>query len=239
MKPCARPGLRGHDPDVAVRTPTIGGQSSSRAARFLLLGVACSPGFGCSWAAADTSLDRAEARLAEHRQVYMATAVDIEYVRLTARVLSEQAEGALQILHDVTREYARAKGLYGSASAEYQSAAASWRAAATAYRAAATVLIVAATTHFLLHDLCGPAVSTRQHRAMLEERGVDTWGRDIDHIISRAHGGPNRPWNYQPLDSSINRSLGAGGLGWKLAHMPLATLTALTKTIAYHLMCHA
>ena len=39
--------------------------------------------------------------------------------------------------------------------------------------------------------------------------GVNLVGKDIDHIIPKSLGGADHPSNYQVLDSSLNRSLGA------------------------------
>lgn len=62
-------------------------------------------------------------------------------------------------------------------------------------------------------------VSTASYRRQLEARGVDLDGKDIDHIVPRSIGGFDGPANYQVLDSSVNRSLGAT---WNIAKCAMA-----------------
>ena len=69
-------------------------------------------------------------------------------------------------------------------------------------------------------------MSTRKYRETLRSQGVSLKGKDIDHIIPRSRGGPDMPWNYNPLDSSINRSLQANGMWWKMMNFPLETMNA-------------
>jgi hypothetical protein len=52
-------------------------------------------------------------------------------------------------------------------------------------------------------------VSTADMRRILIAAGVNLVGMDIDHIVPRSLGGADHPSNYQVLDSSLNRSLGA------------------------------
>jgi hypothetical protein len=53
-------------------------------------------------------------------------------------------------------------------------------------------------------------MSTAQYRQQLRQDGVDLDGMDIDHLWPHARQGANHPWNYNPLPSAINRSMGAG-----------------------------
>ena len=55
---------------------------------------------------------------------------------------------------------------------------------------------------------CRP-MSAQQYRRQLEQQGVDLTGKDIDHIVPRSLGGADDVSNYQVLDQSLNRSLGA------------------------------
>lgn len=57
-------------------------------------------------------------------------------------------------------------------------------------------------------DSCEP-ISIAAYRRKLGAIGVDLAGKDIDHIVPRSIGGFDGPANYQVLDSSLNRSLGA------------------------------
>jgi hypothetical protein len=68
---------------------------------------------------------------------------------------------------------------------------------------------------------CQP-MSTQQYRRVLEKRGVDLTGKDIDHIVPHALGGADDVSNYELLDSSKNRSIGAlwGHEKCEIAGMP-------------------
>jgi hypothetical protein len=96
-------------------------------------------------------------------------------------------------------------------------------------------VITAAASDVMLHSVCGPRVSTAQYRRQLKSEGVDLEGKDIDHVIAHARGGPDQPWNYNPLPSSINRSLQEDGLFWKLQNYPLPTIRALAGMALYTL----
>lgn len=52
-------------------------------------------------------------------------------------------------------------------------------------------------------------VSTSEMRRILTAAGMNLAGKDIDHLVPKSRGGADHPSNYQVLDSSLNRSLGA------------------------------
>ena len=52
-------------------------------------------------------------------------------------------------------------------------------------------------------------VSTRTQRAQWTATGVNMNDRHVAHVVSRANGGADHPFNYVPLDAALNMSLGA------------------------------
>ena len=52
-------------------------------------------------------------------------------------------------------------------------------------------------------------MTTAVYRRQLVRQGINLLGMDIDHIVPRSLGGADHPMNYQVLDTSTNRSLGA------------------------------
>ncbi|GMV15490.1 MAG: hypothetical protein AMXMBFR56_37140 [Polyangiaceae bacterium] len=189
-------------------------------------------------------LEQAESRLAsgEQRQrqvdeIYTLTELDHrEMKRLAGEMDAMFARARADWLH-ARDAYTQAAQAYGEASTVYAGASADYEQAAREFRRITTTLIMAAASDLFLRGVCGPNVSTGQYRRQLEAEGVDLRGMHIDHIVARARGGPNRPWNYNPLEASINMSLGAGGMGWKLMNFPLQTLDALAKNATYQLLC--
>lgn len=57
-------------------------------------------------------------------------------------------------------------------------------------------------------DLSCKSMSTASYRRMLEARGMDRTGLDVDHIVPSSLGGPDNAVNYHLLPSSVNRSIG-------------------------------
>ncbi len=185
----------------------------------------------------EQQLDRAEQRHENTAETYALTRADMRAMHTLANdILARHADTARRLeLAEAASSAAAAR--FGSASLQAQRAAADYEAAAAGYRRVRTVLIVAAASDLFLRGVCGPRVSTHRYRRELSSHGVDLRGKDIDHLIARARGGPDRPWNYLPLDSHINRSLQDGGLAWKLANSPSHTLNALAKFATHSLLC--
>ncbi len=207
-----------------------------RSARTLVIALAlvgCSP----SRDAISTRVDLAERRVAENAETYALTEADHRAMRRLAREIDGLVMQALRDYTYATQTFDDAKRRSDAASAGYAAAARDYERAAARYRRVMTILALAAASDLFLRGVCGPRVSTAQHRRALARAGVDLEGIDIDHIVARARGGPDQPWNYLPLEASINRSLGAGGLWWKLLNFPLQTLEALAKNASYQLLC--
>lgn len=199
--------------------------------------VALAFGVVACGSAEGSRLDRVEERLASTSRAYAASEREVAELRQLAMEIQTRTESA-------RRDWLAAKAHYEQARADSTAASALWvqaeqdyQTAARRYRTALTIMIAAAASDLFLRGLCGPNVSTRQYRRHLRAQGARLDGIDIDHIFARSRGGPDRPWNYLPLEASVNRSLGAGGLGWKLTHFPLETLEAVAKMASHSLLC--
>ena len=70
----------------------------------------------------------------------------------------------------------------------------------------------------------------------MRAEGTSLDGLDVDHVWPRALGGADHWLNYQLLDSSLNRSLGAGVLD-KIANQPFATLQGFVVSALATLRC--
>jgi hypothetical protein len=82
---------------------------------------------------------------------------------------------------------------------------------------------------------CQP-MSTQQYRRVLERRGVNLSGKDIDHIVPHALGGADDVSNYEVLDQSLNRSLGAS---WGEEKCSIAGLEQCALAVAVSRRCGA
>jgi hypothetical protein len=127
-----------------------------------------------------------------------------------------------------TEAYERARAAADEARAGFDEARTQYQQATDRFRTATIIVIIAAASD-ALDDLCGQRMSTQTFRARLRAEGRSLDGKDVDHAWPRALGGADHPLNYQLLDSSVNRSLGADPLA-KLAYAPLATLRGLATS---------
>lgn len=139
-----------------------------------------------------------------------------------------------QTWEDVRLGFLRARDRYADAasrfrSAEQSAAAASndfaaarsdWEYAAFAWRVYQKLVMIAAAVDARNLDSsrsgrakgdlnCDEGMGTSAFRAMMTAQGVNLTGIDVDHIVPRSLGGADHPWNYQLVDSSTNRSIGA------------------------------
>lgn len=206
----------------------------------LAVGVlACSCGGGSAGGvgAVEQSLASSERTVDHADQTYGLTERDMAFMHAMAADVLERGNQAARDLEAARHAFDQAATLYGTASAAYADAAGSYKLAAEKYREVTITLIAAAASDLFLRGVCGRSVSTQKYRETLRAQGVNLEGKDIDHIIPRSRGGPDMPWNYNPLDASINRSLQANGMWWKLMNYPLETMNAWAKYASYLLMC--
>ncbi len=139
-------------------------------------------------------------------------------------------------LRTVTATYERARMIGEQAGAELKATREQYAQAAREYRIVTAIIIIAAASDVLGDALCQGKMSTRTFRNHLRAEGISVDGFDVDHVLPRALGGADHPWNYQLLDSSLNRSLGAGVME-KIVSEPLATLQGLVASALVSLRC--
>jgi hypothetical protein len=197
----------------------------------------CGGGSAGEVGAVEQSLAGSEREADRTDQTYVLTERDTALMHAMAVDVLERGNRAARDLEAAARAFDQAAALYGTASTAYSDAAGSYKLAAEKYREVTITIITAAASDLFLRGVCGRSVSTRKYREALRAQGVNLEGKDIDHIIPRSRGGPDMPWNYNPLDASINRSLQANGMWWKLMNYPLETMNAWAKYASYLLMC--
>ncbi len=138
--------------------------------------------------------------------------------------------------HNATRAFESAVQQGEGSAAGLVQATRDLETARTRYREVATVLIVMAASGDAGNALRGGQRTTAAFRWELRAKGVELQGLDVDHIWPHAMGGADHPWNYQLLEASVNRSLGAS-LGEKFARWPLATLQGMVVSAVATLAC--
>jgi hypothetical protein len=147
---------------------------------------------GRSWSGVAATYKTAAAR-------YQRARAALDEARATAGVASEQFAEATAAFQRATEKWEMARELILVAAA----IDAANLDAARAGRAGAT------QESQRLDGLDCTSVSTAKFRRLLKRKGVDLTGVDIDHIVPRSLGGADHPLNYQLLDSSTNRRIGA------------------------------
>ncbi len=199
---------------------------------------------GSACGAAATGNDDLSAEIADLQASMDQQSTDLDQVEADAAALVrgvaavvDRYEDAADRLRRATEEYERATQQFDEASTEFRAAAATFEEVAEGYRVAAIALIAIAGADMVGSAMCGHRMSTQAYRAELRSQGYNLDGLDVDHIIPRSLGGPDNPMNYQLLDSSLNRSLGAGGLLDKFVATPLPFLAALATTAVSALAC--
>lgn len=179
---------------------------------------------GCGEPADDAGLGQLRASMVQH-----AASLDTEERRV--RKLSARWRDIEERWQRVSAQHSRAesrlavaRSRYGEASAQFASAVEDWRASEGLWKFYQALVLVAAQIDARNLDAYrayrrGPTgrgskfscskVSTATFRRQLVQLGVSVVGKDVDHIVPRSLGGADHPSNYQLLDASKNRSLGA------------------------------
>lgn len=152
-----------------------------------------------------------------------------------ARAIRRRAEVAIADFDAAAQTFERATSGWDRASARYAEASASFERAALAFRVAATFAVLAGVMH-QQSAFCADHMPTSAFRRRLRAEGLPLEGVDVDHAWPRALGGADHAMNYQALDASLNRSLGAS-VARKFALMPLATLRGLAVSAMDALLC--
>ena len=159
---------------------------------------------GCPRRGMDAELDELERRYAEHTVRIEGVALDLTQLGVTQRQV-------LATYVDAKRRWDTAQSLYQEASSQQAPAARTLEQAAADFAEAEhnfKIATLAMATLAAGSIICGGKLSTRQFREELKRQGVPMDRVDVDHIFPRSRGGIDHPLNYQPLESSLNRSLG-------------------------------
>ncbi|MCB0367673.1 MAG: HNH endonuclease, partial [Bdellovibrionales bacterium] len=94
-------------------------------------------------------------------------------------------------------------------------------------RARNAIILAAVTTGLVEGYQEAGGMTTQQFRNELAKSGLDLSGQDIDHIIPKAKGGVDHPWNYQEVSDSLNRAWKDGGLFEKCLNNPIGFAKAV------------
>lgn len=172
-------------------------------------------------ALADKRLSSAEQDVIVLRQ--QADELEAKYTRV-----NQDYARATRILNQAAVNYGEASQQYARARDQYQQAARNWRIV--------TVTLMVAATSDALNGLCEGQRSTAEMRREWKKQGYDLEGRDVDHIWPKSRGGANHPWNYQSMESRLNRSLG-NDIWWKLQHQPISMLKGAVVSALVALRC--
>lgn len=191
-------------------------------------------------------LTRLEMRMDAHEEALNRTAA-------LARNLDERWKLVVGDYNRAASRYRRARAEYGRAAAQYSRSSQEFRAASQTWKDArvrwdlVNNLVVAAASidaynlskasgarEVDLGDIGCGRVSTAKYRRQLRANGIDLDGLDVDHIVPRKLGGADHPSNYQLLDSSLNRSLGAT---WNADKCAAAGVKICAAAVAVSKLC--
>lgn len=205
-----------------------------RLAALTLLTAGCPTPPGATGAHDDLADEFAEIAAVEHSDRAELAALTVRSADLSARTAEVTRMWLAQ-----TRDYERAQAAHQAtlaigarASAQYETAITEFQRAEQQYRLAALIVVLAAASS----TICATSVRTSTFRSRLKAEGVDLRGVDIDHVWPKHLGGIDHPLNYQQLDSSLNRSLGAGVLD-KFMTQPLLVVQGLAVSALASLSC--
>lgn len=171
----------------------------------ILLSAALVATPGCRRPGVDAELDRLERRYAEDTARVEGVAIDLGRLGVTQRQVIATYVEAKRQWETAQSLYQEASSQYGLATRTLEQAAADFEAAEHNFKIAAVAMVTIAAGSII----CGGKLSTKQYRARLAREGVPMERlEDVDHIFPRSRGGIDHPLNFQPLERSLNRSLG-------------------------------
>jgi len=169
----------------------------------------------------DPELTRLEMRMDAHEEALQRTAALAGRLDKQWRLVVGDYNRAASRYRQARAEYDRASAQYSRSSAEFRAASRTWKVAKSRWDLVNKLIVAAASIDAYnlskasgarevdLDDIDCGKVSTAKFRRQLRAEGVNLDGVDVDHIVPRSLGGADHPSNYQLLESSLNRSLGA------------------------------
>ena len=202
--------------------------------RYLLIAAALA--WTCAGSRVRKEEDALEADFAATDRGISIAELEAVQLRELIRGVTERYDDATRTFDEAGRRFEEARRAGDAASAEYRSAEASYASATSRWHEVTLTMLVVAASDVTGTDGCGRQ-STASYRRELKAEGVDLEGKDIDHVIPRSLGGADNRWNYQVLDSSVNRSLGNRGAVGKCLSLGPQCLLALATTARQLLTC--
>lgn len=183
----------------------------------------------------EARLNRFEVRATRGEKRLTAAELKLAELRLQVTELEQQYRRVNSDYDRAARALHAAAENFGQASQEYARARDAYHQAARTWRLVSVTLMVAAASDSL-GALCEGQRSTAAMRREWKQQGIDLDGVDVDHIWPKSRGGADHPWNYQAMESRLNRSLG-NDLWWKLQHQPIAMLRGAVVSAVVMLRC--
>jgi hypothetical protein len=163
---------------------------------------------------ANSSITTYEVLLRRAFHSYADSLIMAEVVSLSYLQAKDQFEQVKILFNENSAVFIQAKENYQHAEEYYQ-------------RARNTILLTAIITGLAEGFQEYGKMSTQEYRENLKNKGFDLNDLDIDHIIPKAKGGVDHPWNYQAVNSSLNRSWQDGALFQKCLHNPISFAKAV------------
>jgi len=153
-----------------------------------------------------------QAELAQLEQRYAGDAARIDDVAVDLSRLTVTQRQVLATYATAKRAWETAEDIYVEAGSQHELAARTLEQAAADFEAAehnSKVAAMAMVTIAAGSIICNGTMSTREFRRDLARKGMPMDRlEDVDHIFPRSRGGIDHPLNYEPLERSLNRSLG-------------------------------
>lgn len=171
---------------------------------FPLLVLLIAPSSACNHGA-HAHLTQLEHRYAADRARIEGVALDLSRLTVTQRQVIATYVEAKQVWETSQSIYQESASQSALATRTLEQAAADFADAERNFKIAAIAMVTIAAGSII----CRGTETTRQFRARLGREGVPMDRlEDVDHIFPRSRGGIDHPLNYQPLERSLNRSLG-------------------------------
>lgn len=178
---------------------------------------------GCRRRGVDGELDQLERRYAEDAARVEGVAIDLTRLSVTQRQVIATYVDAKQQWETSQSLYQEAASQQALVTRTLEQAAADFEAAEHNFKIAAIAMVTLTAGSII----CGGKVTTRQYRANLKREGMPMDKlEDVDHIFPRSRGGIDHPLNFQPLERSLNRSLGNKVVD-KFMQAPLGFVTGM------------
>lgn len=184
--------------------------------------------FACGGSNADLRAQVEAADKAETSQK-----VQTQRLEIDAAQLVEEYDAAARAFEDASSKFSLATQRASNAAEDNASAERSYAEAERYWRWMAYVVLAAAAWD-MAGEICAGVETTQQYRRRV---GLVGNGRVcVDHSFAHALGGINHPWNYMPLDCSLNSSYGASFWG-KFVDMPIPVLQGLLVSALGRIRC--